>query len=153
MELARVGQYLSFSLTDLSYAIPISAVREINRVLTITPIPETPKYIAGVMNLRGKVIPIVDLRVRFGMPSGAHTKHTCIIVVDSDQGLAGLLVDSIQGVVALKADQIEPRPQLQDQASLTFVVGMGKVDKNVLVLVDVSRVLLNAGFESLTNAA
>lgn len=153
MELARAGQYLSFSLMELSYAVPIGSVREINRVLTITPIPETPKYIAGVMNLRGKVIPIVDLRVRFGMPTTAHTKHTCIIVVDSEHGQAGLLVDSIQGVVPLAPEQIEPRPQLQEQVSLSFVVGMGKVDKNVLVLVDVSRVLLNAGFESLTKAA
>ena len=153
METARPGQYLSFALTELSYALPISAVREINRVMTITPIPETPAYIAGVMNLRGRVIPIVDLRVRFGLNASAYTRQTCIIVVDSERGQAGLLVDSIHGVANLTADQIEPRPQIGTTTDSTFVTGMGKIEKRVLILVDVARILSTTPIETLAKAA
>ncbi len=141
MEKAQPGQYLTFTLSELSYALPIGAVREINRVGGITPIPETPAYIAGVMNLRGKVIPVIDLRKRFGMNGTANTRQTCIIIVESDRGPAGLLVDSIQGVANLTAEQIQPRPALGGDANLTFVTGMGKAEKSVLILVDVERIL------------
>jgi purine-binding chemotaxis protein CheW len=153
MEAAKPGQYLSFNLSELSYALPISAVREINRVLTITPIPETPDYIAGVMNLRGKVIPIVDMRCRFGMPMTPYTKQTCVIVVDSPKGQAGLLVDSIHGVTTLNSAQIEPKPQLSGNESSGFVIGMGKLEKKVLILVDVGKILMNAPIELPAQAA
>lgn len=153
METARPGQFLSFTLGDLSYGISIGSVREINRVLSITPIPETPAYIAGVMNLRGRVIPIVDLRLRFSLTATPYTRQTCIIVVDSSRGQAGLLVDSIQGVIPLSSDQIEPRPTVGSGNALSFVSGMGKLDKRVLILVEVDRVLTNAPLEILPKAA
>src|SRR5690606_37042354 len=106
---------------------PVECVREINRLVGITPIPETPDYVAGVMNLRGRVVPIVDLRVRFGIPATPYSKQTCIIVVEGPNGPAGLLVDSIKGVSHLSAAQIEPRPQLASKNAMSFVSGMGKV--------------------------
>jgi purine-binding chemotaxis protein CheW len=152
-ETAKPGQFLSFTLSELSYALPIASVREINRLTTITPIPETPSYMAGVMNLRGKVIPIVDLRLRFGLPAAPYTRRTCIIVVDSEKGPAGLLVDSIDGVAHLTASQIEPRPEVAAHVQMSFVTGMGKLEKRVLILIDVTRVLTNAPIETLANAA
>lgn len=153
MQTARPGQYLSFTLGELSYAMPISSVREINRVVGITPIPETPSYIAGVMNLRGRVIPILDLRVRFGIKASPYTRQSCIIVVDSDRGPAGLIVDSIHGVAMLAAGQIEPRPQIGNEEEMGFVTGMGKLENRVLVLVDVESVLTNTSVETLAKAA
>ncbi len=153
MDNAKPGQYLSFNLGTLSYAVPISAVREINRVLTITPIPETPSYIAGVMNLRGKVIPILDLRARFKLPVTPYTRQTCVIVVDSTKGNAGLLVDSIHGVANLSANQIEPRPQISNDESTSFVIGMAKMEKTVLVLVEVERILSQSILDHLPKAA
>jgi purine-binding chemotaxis protein CheW len=153
METAKPGQYLSFALGDLAYAFPISFVREINRVTAITPIPETPAYIAGVMNVRGKVVPIIDLRVRFGMPATPATRHSCIIIVDSLRGQAGLLVDSIHGVSPLRMDQIQSRPELSGGGESSFVTGMGKLEKHVLILVDVDRILAQQSTETVANAA
>lgn len=141
MEIARPGQYLSFQLAEMAYAMPIGLVREINRVLAITPMPETPPYVAGVMNLRGKVIPILDLRMRFSMPVTPHTKQTCIIVVDTENGQSGLLVDKILGVVTLTTDTVQPRPALGNDESLSCVNGMGKAGEQILVLIDIEKIL------------
>lgn len=153
METAKPGQYLSFALGELAYAFPISCVREINRVTMITPMPETPAYIAGVMNVRGKVLPVIDLRVRFGMATAAPTRHSCIIIVDSERGQAGLLVDSIHGVSPLRTDQIQSRPELTGGGESSFVTGMGKLDTRVLILVDVDRILAAQSTETVANAA
>src|SRR5688572_15543782 len=109
---AKPGQYLTFVLKSQPYAIPIGIVREINRIVDITPIPQTPEYVAGVMNLRGRVIPVVNLRLRFGFEETAHTRQTCIIVIEGANGEFGTIVDAVTGVVNLTATQIEPAPTL-----------------------------------------
>jgi purine-binding chemotaxis protein CheW len=153
MENIRPGQFLSFALGNLSYGISISSVREINRVGEITPIPETPSYIAGVINLRGNVIPVLDLRTRLGLVATPYSRRSCIIVVDSQRGPAGLLVDSIFGVMDLGAEQIEPKPAIGTDWALGSVIGMGKVEERVLILVEVERILMNHPFDSLHPAA
>jgi purine-binding chemotaxis protein CheW len=153
MEIAKPGQYLSFALADLAYAFPISAVREINRVTPITPIPETAAYIAGVINVRGKVVPVIDLRMRFGMQSTPATRQSCIIIVDSERGQAGLLVDCVYGVAPLRMDQIQSRPDLSGGGESSFVTGMAKLEKRVLILVDVDKILAQQNSEPVANAA
>jgi purine-binding chemotaxis protein CheW len=134
---AKAGQYLTFQLMAEQYGVPIETVREINRVGEITPVPRTPECVKGVMNLRGKIIPVVNLRVKFGMEPQAYTRDTCIIVIDTQIGQVGMIVDSVKEVVDLKDNQIEPSPVLGNEASMTFVRGMGKVDQRVIILVDI----------------
>lgn len=139
--LAGPGQYLTFILCGQSYAVPIESVREINRMCDIAPVPQTPKYVAGVINLRGKVIPVVDLRLRFDFPKTTVTKESCIIVIESKHGQVGTIVDAVSGVVDLRQDQIEPPPHLGDDESLSFIIGMGKTDQEVIILVDTVNAL------------
>ena len=138
---AKPGQYLTFILKSQPYGVPIGAVREINRVSDITPVPQTPSFVAGVINLRGKVIPVVDLRLKFGMDAAPRTKATCTIVIEGTDGQVGMIVDSVSGVADLTAAQIEPTPVLGDQEKLSFVMGMGKVENQVLILLDIVHAL------------
>ncbi len=141
IEVTKPGQYLTFHLKELLYGIPIGAVREINRVSEITPVPRTPAAVAGVMNLRGKVIPVVNLRTKLGLPTVEHTKATCIIVIDTPVGQVGMIVDSVSGVLELGAKQIEPTPDFGAGADTEFVLGLGKLEDRVVVLVDIVRAL------------
>lgn len=134
---AKPGQYLTFQLQNEQYGVPIETVREINRVVEITPVPRTPEYVKGVMNLRGKIIPVVNLRVKFGMDAQEHTRDTCIIVIDTEIGQVGMIVDSVKEVADLNESQIEPSPVLGNEATMSFVRGMGKVDNRVIILVDI----------------
>lgn len=145
--MSKIKQYLTFALKGQPYGVPIEAIREINRVTDITPVPQTPPFVAGVMNLRGKVIPVVDLRMKFGMEETAHTKHTCIIVIESDTGHVGMIVDAVSGVIDLTEEQIEPRPVMGEESRLAYVIGMGKIDNSVVILVDIVKAL---GHDELT---
>ncbi len=133
----KSGQYLTFKLQLRPFGFAIETVREINRMGDITPVPGTPSYMAGIMNLRGKVIPVVDLRLKFGVEVSPYTRETCIIVVEGTAGLIGTIVDSVSDVLEIKEDQIEPPPLMtQDEAS-NWVMGVGKVDSRVILLVDI----------------
>ena len=143
---ADAGQYLTFQLAGQAYGLPIASVREINRVSDIAPVPQAAAFVAGVINLRGKVIPVVDLRLKFGIEEIAATKETCIIVIESDHGQVGTIVDAVRGVLELAAAQIEPPPMLGDDDRLSFLIGMGKVDEHVVVLVDVAAALSRDSF-------
>lgn len=134
---AKPGQYLTFQLMNEQYGVAIETVREINQFGEITPVPKTPDYVKGVMNLRGKIIPVVNLRVKFGMNPKETTRDTCIIVIDSEIGQVGMIVDSVKEVIDLQEAQIEPAPSLGNHQSLSFVRGMGKVDNHVVILVDI----------------
>lgn len=138
---AQPGQYLTFQLMSEQYGVPIETVREINRVGEITPVPKTPEFVKGVMNLRGKIIPVVNLRVRFDMPSQDYTRDTCIIVIDSDFGQVGMIVDAVKEVADLNQSQIEPPPVLGNEKTMAFVRGMGKLEDRVVILVDVVSAL------------
>lgn len=138
---AKPGQYLTFVLKSQGYGVPIGTVREINRVVEITPVPQTPFFVAGVMNLRGKVIPVIDLRLKFGFDSTPHTRHTCIIVIEGTKGEFGAIVDAVTGVVDFSVSQIEPAPTLGADARLGFIMGMAKIETNVVILVNIVEVL------------
>lgn len=138
---ALPGQYLTFQLMAEQYGVPIESVREINRVGEITPVPRTPEFVKGVMNLRGKIIPVINLRVRFGMPSQDYTRDTCIIVIDTDFGQVGMIVDAVKEVADLEQNQIEPAPVLGNEKTMNFIRGMGKLDDKVIIIVDVVSAL------------
>ncbi len=145
-------QFLTFSLKSQPYGVPIGSVREINRVTDITPVPQTPGFVAGVINLRGKVIPVVDLRMKFGIPSVPHTRETCIIVIESDAGQVGMIVDSVSGVIDLSAEQIEPRPAMGEESKISYVIGMGKIDNTVVILIDIVKALGHSELTKIQNA-
>jgi purine-binding chemotaxis protein CheW len=138
---AQPGQYLTFQLMNEQYGVPIETVREINRVGEITPVPRTPDFVKGVMNLRGKIIPVINLRVRFGMSSQEYTRDTCIIVIDTDFGQVGMIVDAVKEVADLTQNQIEPAPVLGNERTMSFIRGMGKLEDKVIILVDVVSAL------------
>lgn len=136
-----MSQYLTFMLQGRPYAVPISTVREINRMSDVAPVPQTPDYVAGVMNLRGKVIPVIHLRRRFGFGAKDATKETCIVVLEGRDGQIGAVVDSVSGVIELSAEQIDPPPTLGEMANLDFVLGLGKLETGVVILVDAAIAL------------
>jgi purine-binding chemotaxis protein CheW len=138
---AQPGQYLTFQLMTEQYGVPIASVREINRVGEITPVPKTPDFVKGVMNLRGKIIPVINLRVRFSMSSQEYTRDTCIIVIDTSFGQVGMIVDAVKEVADLTATQIEPPPVLGNEKTMSFIRGMGKIEDKVIILVDVVSAL------------
>lgn len=140
LTLAKPGQYLTFKLKTEFYGVAIENVREINRVGEITPVPKTPHFIKGVMNLRGKIIPVVNLRERFGLTAESYTRDTCIIVIDTPQNQIGLIVDSVKEVVTLETKHIEASPSMGDSKTTNFITGMGKYDDKVIILVDIVSV-------------
>lgn len=150
---AKSGQYLTFQLMSEQYGVAIETVREINQFGEITPVPRTPEYVKGVMNLRGKIIPVVNLRVKFGMVPQDTTRDTCIIVIDTEIGQVGMIVDSVKEVVDLEEAKIEPPPALSTTGTMNFVKGMGKVDDKVVILVDVVSAFSQAQMSQLAEAS
>ncbi|MCC6487738.1 MAG: purine-binding chemotaxis protein CheW [Candidatus Hydrogenedentes bacterium] len=141
----RAGQYLTFALGNEVYGLEILKVQEIIGMTTVTKGPRTPDFLRGVINLRGKVIPVVDLRTKFGMESHEDTNLTCIIVVqvmrDNQQVTMGVIVDEVAEVLDVRADQIEPPPTFGTSTQTEFISGMGKVGSKVIILLDTDRVL------------
>ena len=135
------GKYLTFILNNEEYGLEILKVREIIGVMDITPVPQTPSFIKGIINLRGKVIPVVDLRLKFVMPEIEYTKETCIIVVDISNRLMGIIVDTVSEVLDIAAKDIEPTPSLGSDIKTDFILGMGKIKGKVKILLDIDRVL------------
>ena len=138
---SRAGKYLTFVLGEEQYGVEIVRVREILGVLPITPMPQTPHYVKGVINLRGKVIPVLDTRTKFGMPERENTAETCIIVVDVGGRSVGLLVDTVKEVMDIAENQIEDPPHFGAGVDTAFVRGLGKVGDQVKILLDIDRVL------------
>jgi len=134
-----MAKFMTFKLRKEQYGFPIEVVREINRVAEITPVPKTPNFVRGVMNLRGKIIPVVDLRLKFGFEKMANTRDTCIIVIEAEMGMVGLIVDSVREVLDLTAEQIQKPPQLGNSAETSFIQGLGKFNDEVIILVDVLK--------------
>lgn len=141
----KEGKYLTFSLDNEQYGIGILKIKEIIGMIPITPVPRTPEYVKGVVNLRGKVIPVIDLRQRFSMGAVDTTDRTCIIVVEveSQSGtvLMGILVDSVSEVLNIKEDEIEDTPTFGTQVETDYILGMAKMDGGVKILLDIDSVL------------
>ena len=128
-------------LGDEEYGIDITKVKEIIGVMSVTHIPRTPPYVKGVINLRGKVIPVVDLRLKFGMPEIPHTRETVFIVVEVSGALVGIVVDTVREVLNIHGEEIEPAPQFGARLNTEFILGMGKVQGKVKILLDIEKAL------------
>ena len=141
----KEGKYLTFSLANEEYGLGILKVREIIGYMEITAVPQTLAHVKGVINLRGQVIPVVDLRAKFGMMETEVTEQTCIIVVEIDQGghtfSTGIIVDHVQEVLDIKAEAIEDAPQFGACVNTDFILGMGKIGDSVKILLDIDKVL------------
>jgi len=142
---ARAGKYLTFGLGKEEFAIRVMSVREIMGVQEITVVPQTPGYVKGVINLRGKVIPVIDLRLRFGMPEQDYTPRTCIIVVNIEQEgarmLTGVVVDEVCEVVTLQSGDIEDTPDFGHGVATPYLLGMAKQKGKVKILLDINKVM------------
>ena len=139
------GKFLTFLLGQEVYGIPIKKAREIIGMMEITHIPKTEGYIKGVINLRGKIIPIIDLRLKFAMEERSYNERTCIIVIevntDGNQRLVGIAVDSVSEVVNLQKGEIEPPPEYDAQIEGNFLIGLGKLKDKVIMLLNIERIL------------
>jgi purine-binding chemotaxis protein CheW len=143
---AHAGKYLSFTLGAEFYGLPVLKVREIIRLARITPIPQMPEYIRGVINLRGKIVPVVDLRLRFGLGDPSATERTCIIVVQVErvgggQMHMGLIVDGVDEVFNIAVGDIEETPEFGSKLDTTYLLGIAKVRERVTALLDIDRVI------------
>jgi purine-binding chemotaxis protein CheW len=146
------GKYLTFKLAEEEYGVEILKVREIIGVMDITAVPRMPMYMKGVINLRGMVIPVVDLRLKFELEEAEHTEQTCIIVVDVGREI-GIIVDTVSEVLDIEGSNIEPPPAMGGSVDTSFILGMGKVSDTVKILLDIDKVLTTDELETVTNAA
>ena len=138
---AKEGKYLTFALGHEEYGLEILQVREIIGLMEITAVPQVPSYVKGVINLRGKVIPVIDLRLKFGMKELEHTRETCIIVLNVNNTLMGILVDRVREVLDIAKDNIEPTPAFGAKVSTDFITGVGKVGDKVKILLNIEKIL------------
>ena len=143
-QLARAGKYLTFLLAEEEYGLEILKVREIIQIMAITTVPRTPSYVKGVINLRGKVIPVVDLRLKMGMAEADRSDETCIIVVDIGEVEMGIVVDRVSEVLDITAENIEDAPEFGVRLSTDYILGMGKLNDKVTILLDISKLLCDA---------
>jgi purine-binding chemotaxis protein CheW len=143
-EITETRQYLTFKLANEVFATDVAKVREVLDLTPITAIPRTPDFMAGVINLRGSVVPVVDFRLCFGMSKTEKTRNTCIVVVevvlDSEAIVIGALADSVEEVIDLEPEQIEPAPRIGAHIRTDFIRGMGKRDTQFIMILDIDRV-------------
>lgn len=142
--ISEVRQYLTFKLGEEVFALDVEKVREVLDYTTITRIPRTPEFMRGVINLRGSVVPVVDLRLAFGMPGTEKTVNTCIVVtevtMEGETVVLGALADSVEEVIDLEPDQIQPGPRLGTSINTEFVRGMGRRETGFVVILDIDKV-------------
>ena len=145
--ITETTQYLTFNLDEEIFALDISKVKEVLDYTEITKIPQTPAFMKGVINLRGGVVPVVDMRLKFRMSETVRTVNTCIIIVEvaieGETTVLGALVDSVQEVMDLEPDQIEPAPRAGSDKAGQYIRGMGKIGDEVKILLDVNRLLFD----------
>ncbi len=151
--LEKEGKYLTFALGPEEYGLEILKVREIIGYMEITAVPQTPHHVKGVINLRGQVIPVIDLRAKFGMETAEITEESCIIVVEICQGdhnfQTGIVVDHVQEVLDIAGGDIEAAPQFGSSVDTDFILGMGKIGDTVKILLDIDKVMAGDDFSSL----
>jgi purine-binding chemotaxis protein CheW len=137
-------QVVSFKLGPEEYGVDIAQVQEINRMVTVTNVPRAPAFMEGVINLRGQLIPIIDLRTRFGMPRAEHTKNTRIVVTEVGTKRVGMVVDSVSEVLRLPLDAIEPAPDMISGVDTEYIRGVGKMNDRLIILLDLAKVVTNS---------
>lgn len=137
-------QYLTFKLDEEIFALDVAKVREILECNSVTKVPQTPEFMRGVINLRGSVVPVIDMRLKFGMSATEQTVNTCIIVVEvvieEETSILGALSDSVQEVIEMEPDQIEPPPHIGTRLNTEFIKGMGKHEGNFIMILDIDKV-------------
>lgn len=152
----REGKYLTFTIAEEEYGIGILKIKEIIGMMPVTTVPQTPAFVKGVINLRGKVIPVMDLRLRFGMEAMDYTERTCIIVVEIDGSTGtvqiGIVVDSVSEVLNIKGEDIEETPTFGTKLNTDYILGMAKMEGSVKILLDIDRVLSAKEVAALENA-
>lgn len=144
-------QLVSFNIGSEEFGVEILKVQEINRMVDITKVPQAPHYVEGVINLRGKVIPIIDLRKRFNLEIKAHDKNTRIVVVDINGSIMGMIVDAVSEVLRLPADTIEPPPELVTGINSEYIKGVAKLKDRLLIFLDLSQVVAAEELRGMTN--
>jgi len=139
------GKYLTFALGTEEYGLPVLKVREIIKMMDITSVPQVPRHVKGVINLRGKVIPVVDLRLKFSFAEHGYTERTCIIVVEvalaTSKVMMGIVVDAVSEVLTIAADEIEQTPEFGERVTTDYMKGVAKVKGKVKILLDLDRIL------------
>ena len=137
-------QFVTFQLGEELFGVRVARTREILNLTSITKVPQTPGYMLGVINLRGQVVPVIDMRLKLGIPAGVQTQNTCILVMEiaceDDTLVVGALVDAVCEVLELNSENIEPAPRLGTKLDNKFIQGMGKVDEQFLILLDIDKV-------------
>ncbi len=141
MTISNEQKFVIFKLASEDYGIDILKVQGIERVLTITRVPKTPAFVEGVCNLRGSIVPVIDLRKRFNLPEKAADENTRIIVVSLEDVRVGLVVDSANDVITIKTDDIEPTPSVIDSIDNRFISGVGKLQDRLVIILDLMKVL------------
>jgi len=153
----RAGKYLTFRLGDEEFGLEILKVQEIIQMQSITRVPRTPDYVRGVINLRGKVIPVVDLRLKFGLPQVADTERTCIVVVQIHHAdgmvVMGTIIDEVREVLDIPGASIEDPPSFGSSIETEFILGMGKIGQGVKILLDIDKVLSAAEIHAVKTSA
>ena len=153
----KEGKYLTFKLAEEEYGIGITKIKEIIGMMSITTIPQTPEFVKGVINLRGKVIPVIDLRLRFGMEGIDYNERTCIIVVEIEGQtgtvMIGIVVDAVSEVLNIKGNDIEETPTFGTKLNTDYILGMAKMEGGVKILLDIDRVLSADEVAALDKAA
>ncbi|MBT4527902.1 MAG: chemotaxis protein CheW [Deltaproteobacteria bacterium] len=156
-ELLEMSQFLAFKLESEVFAFDISKVREVLEFDTVTKVPQTPDMMKGVINLRGSVVPVIDLRIKFGMGETEKTVNTVIIIIEIDlddtSTMIGALVDSVKEVMDLDSDHIEPPPKIGTKLNTDFIRGMGKQDGQFLIILDIEKVFSSKELEMVQQAA
>jgi purine-binding chemotaxis protein CheW len=149
------GKYLTFALAQEEYGVPVLKVREIIKMMDITGVPQVPEHVKGVINLRGKVIPIVDLRLKFGLPRAEYSDRACIIVVEVDVAgrrlMLGVIVDHVSEVLNIASEEIEPLPEIGQRIDGDYLRGVAKIKGTVKLLLELDKVL--SGDTPLSRAA
>jgi len=155
-EITETVQYLTFKLDEEVFALDVAKVREILEYSGITKVPRTPDFMRGVINLRGSVVPVIDLRLKFGMSATEQTVNTCIIVVEvelADETLIlGLLADSVQEVIEMEPAQIEAAPHIGTHLDTAFIKGMGKHDNRFVMILDIDRIFTDEELHKVQDA-
>ncbi|MFZ5810621.1 MAG: chemotaxis protein CheW [Thermodesulfobacteriota bacterium] len=147
---AELMQLVTFSIGEEEFGVDILKVQEIIRMMEITKVPRAPDFVEGVINLRGKVIPIIDLRKRFGLSTRDHDKHTRIIVIEINNMIVGFVVDSVSEVLRIPSNTVEPPPPVVSGLESEYISGVGKLEDRLLILLDLDRLLSGEEREVLT---
>lgn len=150
---AEAEQYLTFRLDGLDYGIPIHQVQEIRGWTKVTPLPNSPRYIRGVLNLRGTIVPIIDLRLRFNLQEVPYDAITVIVVVNVGGRLAGIVVDAVSDVINLNPEERRSAPEFEGHANRQFVQGLTQVEDKLLVLIDVDKLVSHDTLAQAADAA